>query len=59
MADQTFVFEPREEGEFEPLSIESWSETFYVSPVDFGGGVPGSQPSGMDAPGTYIDLHDH
>jgi len=58
-AGQAIRFEPREEGEFEPLSIESWSETFYVSPVDFGGGVPGSQPSGMDAPGIYPDLHDH
>ena len=32
------------ESRFEPLSIEGWTKTYYASPVDFGGGVPGSQP---------------
>jgi hypothetical protein len=29
---------------FQPLSIENWTHTFYAAPIDFGGGVPGSQP---------------
>jgi hypothetical protein len=29
---------------FEPLSQETWQKTYYASPIDFGGGVPGSQP---------------
>jgi N-acyl-D-glutamate deacylase len=32
------------ESRFEPLSQEKWQKTYYASPVDFGGGVPGSQP---------------
>jgi len=40
---QPIRFEPVK-SRFEPLSIESWSKTYYASPVDFGGGVPGSQP---------------
>lgn len=28
-----------------PLSIEAWTKELYVSPVDFGDGVPGSQPA--------------
>jgi len=43
-AGQPIRFEPQEEGLFKPLSIENWIEEFYVAPVDFGGGVPGSQP---------------
>ena len=26
------------------LTEDGWTKTFYASPVDFGGGVPGSQP---------------
>ncbi|MBX7435589.1 amidohydrolase family protein, partial [Mycobacterium sp. Y57] len=26
------------------LSVESWTKEYYSAPVDFGGGVPGSQP---------------
>ena len=44
-AGQAIRFEPLEEGRFEPLSIESWTGEYYVAPIDFGGGVPGSQPS--------------
>lgn len=29
---------------FKPLSIEGWTQKFYTAPIDFGGGVPGSQP---------------
>ena len=40
---QPIRFEPVK-SRFEPLTVESWSKTYYASPVDFGGGVPGSQP---------------
>ncbi len=26
------------------LSVENWTKEYYSAPVDFGGGVPGSQP---------------
>ena len=42
-AGQPIRFEPQPEGRFKPLSIESWTKQFYVAPLDFGGGVPGSQ----------------
>jgi len=29
---------------FEPVTVENWTKTYYASPVDFGGGVPGTQP---------------
>lgn len=29
---------------FKPLSVERWTKTYYAAPIDFGGGVPGSQP---------------
>jgi hypothetical protein len=29
---------------FKPLRVESWTKKYYASPIDFGGGVPGSQP---------------
>ncbi|NIP53006.1 MAG: hypothetical protein GWO26_13690, partial [Phycisphaerae bacterium] len=32
------------ESRFEPLSYEKWQKSYYASPMDFGGGVPGSQP---------------
>jgi len=43
-AGQPIRFESQEEGRFKPLSIENWTKEFYVAPIDFGGGVPGSQP---------------
>jgi cytosine/adenosine deaminase-related metal-dependent hydrolase len=43
-AGQPIRFEVQEKGRFEPLTEEGWAKTFYASPVDFGGGVPGSQP---------------
>ena len=29
------------ESRLEPLTVENWEKSFYASPVDFGGGVPG------------------
>ena len=42
---------------FEPLSVKNWAKTFYASPIDFGGGVPGSQPNKVGSPATlpHID----
>ena len=40
---QPIRFEPTE-SRMEPLAIETWTNTFYAVPHDFGGGVPGSQP---------------
>ena len=40
---QPIRFEPAE-SLFEPISKEKWQKTYYAMPVDFGGGVPGSQP---------------
>ena len=42
-AGQPIRFEPVK-SRFEPLTIEGWQKTYYAAPVDFGGGVPGSQP---------------
>jgi N-acyl-D-glutamate deacylase len=44
---------------FEPITIESWTQTYYAAPVDFGGGVPGSQPTRMGAPDVHPDTHGH
>jgi len=33
-----------EKSRFEPVTVENWTKTYYAVPVDFGGGVPGSQP---------------
>ncbi len=41
---QAIRFEPEAKGRFEPLTVEKWKKAFYASPVDFGGGLPGSQP---------------
>ena len=43
-AGQPIRFEPQKEGRFKPLSIKNWTKEFYVAPIDFGGGLPGSQP---------------
>ncbi len=37
---QPIRFEPVD-SRLEPLTVESWEKSFYASPVDFGGGVPG------------------
>jgi len=44
-AGQPIRFEVQEKGRFKPLIEEGWVKTFYASPIDFGGGVPGSQPN--------------
>lgn len=46
---QPIRFEP-EKSRFEPLTIEGWQETYYAAPIDFGGGVPGSQPRNVGEP---------
>jgi len=51
-------FEPVK-SRFEPLTIEGWQETYYAAPVDFGGGVPGSQPRRTGAPDVLPDTHGH
>jgi len=43
-AGQPIRFETQKEGRFKPLSIDNWTKEFYVAPIDFGGGMPGSQP---------------
>ncbi len=40
---QPIRFEPTE-SRMEPLKVETWKNTFYAVPHDFGGGVPGTQP---------------
>ena len=55
-AGKPIRFEVQEKGRFEPLSEEGWEKTFYASPVDFGGGVPGSQPN-MSTPVEYPHIH--
>ena len=39
-----------EKSRFEPLILENWMKTFYAVPIDFGGGVPGSQPRNVGEP---------
>ena len=57
-AGQPIRFEPQKEGRFKSYSIESWTQQFYTSPVDYGGGVPGSQPNVTEAlPGFQSDIH--
>ena len=51
-AGQPIRFEVQERGRFEPLTEEGWERTFYASPIDFGGGIPGSQPN-MRTPMEY------
>ena len=47
------------EKHFEPITIDGWQNTYYASPVDFGGGVPDSQPTKMGAPDSLPDTHNH
>ena len=42
---------------FEPVTVENWTKTYYASPVDFGGGVPGDQPGKAGVPGTQPHIH--
>ena len=54
---QPIRFQPQAKGRFKPLSVDNWEKSFYASPIDFGGGVPGSQPRNIGAPGTRPDIH--
>ena len=40
---QPIRFDPVE-SKLQPLAVETWTQTFYAVPQDFGGGVPGTQP---------------
>ena len=51
-------FEPVK-SRFKPLTVEGWIKKYYASPIDFGGGVPGSQPSALGAPKSQPDTHGH
>ncbi len=53
---QPIRFEPVK-SRFEPLTEEGWQKAYYASPIDFGGGVPGSQPNQVEVPGTHPDVH--
>jgi N-acyl-D-glutamate deacylase len=44
-------------GRVELLTIEGWTKSYYASPVDFGGGVPGSQPRKIGAPDAHPNTH--
>jgi N-acyl-D-glutamate deacylase len=54
---QPIRFEPVN-SRFEPLTVEAWTNTFYASPVDFGGGVPGSQPNMMESPLEQVETQE-
>lgn len=41
---QPIRFEPVKKSLFEPITTDGWTKSYYVSPIDFGSGVPGSQP---------------
>jgi len=40
-------------------TAEGWTQTFYAASMDFGGGVPGSQPQKIGAPDIHPDTHGH
>jgi cytosine/adenosine deaminase-related metal-dependent hydrolase len=53
---QPIRFEPVK-SKFEPLTVEDWQGKYYTTPIDFGGGVPGSQPNQTGLPSSlpHID----
>lgn len=55
-AGQPIRFEVQKKGRFEPLTKQGWAKEFYALPIDFGGGVPGSQPK-MGTPVEYPHIH--
>lgn len=57
-AGQPIRFEVQKKGRFEPLTKEGWTKTFYASPMDFGGGVPGSQPNMRGNPLEQVESHE-
>lgn len=58
LSGQPIRFEPVK-SRFKPITIEGWTKKYYASPIDFGGGVPGSQPSALGAPKSQPDTHGH
>ncbi len=40
-----------------PFIVENWTQTFYAAPVDFGGGMFGSQPQKKGALDAHPDVH--
>lgn len=56
-AGQPIRFEIESKSRFEPLTLEGWTKTFYASPMDFGGGVPGSQPNTKGSPLEQVESH--
>jgi N-acyl-D-glutamate deacylase len=47
-----------EKSRFEPLTVENWTQQFYASPVDFGGGLPDDQPrKSGGAPASLPHIH--
>jgi N-acyl-D-glutamate deacylase len=53
---QPIRYEP-EKSRFEPLTLEHWTQQFYTSPVDFGGGLPGDQPRKVGVPEVEPHIH--
>lgn len=56
-AGQHIRFELQEKGRFRPILAENWTREFYVAPIDFGGGVTGSQPQVLTTSGGHFDNH--
>ena len=54
---QPIRFEPVKKSRFKPLTIEGWTKTYYAAPIDFGGGVPGSQPDMRGNPIQQVEIH--
>ena len=54
---QPIRFEPQAKGRFEPITQQGWEKTFYASPIDFGGGVPGSQPRKVEPREAQPHIH--
>ena len=57
-AGQPVRFEVQEKGRFEPLTKEGWAKEFYAPPIDFGGGVPDSQPNMKGNPLERVEMHE-
>ena len=53
---QPIRFEPVK-SRFKPINKEEWMKTYYASPIDFGGGIPGSQPSKIIPPDIEPHVH--
>jgi len=54
---QPIRFEPVK-SRFKPITVESWTSTFHAAPIDFGGGIPGSQPDMRGDPIKRVEEHE-